>query len=75
MAHTTIKIGSMIVAFTVVALIKSERMMLMMRKLQSTPFADLPNLITKLRARRLAKRVFTSILASTKERILSHITL
>ena len=74
MAQITMKMGSMMVAFTVVAEMKAESTRLMSRKLQSTPFALLPNLMTKANARRFAKRVFTSIEASTKLRMFSHIT-
>ena len=74
MAQMTMKMGSMMVAFTVVADIKALRTRLMSRKLHSTPLALRPNLITKARARRRANWVFTSMDASTKLRILSHIT-
>ena len=74
MAQMTMKIGSMMVAFTVVAEMKAERTRLMRRKLHSTPFALFPNLMTKARASRLANCVFTNIEASTKLRMLSHIT-
>ena len=62
------------VALTVVAEMNSESMRLISRKLHSTPFAVFPNLMTKARARRFANLVFTSIEASTKLRMLSHIT-
>ena len=74
MAQMTMKIGSMIVAFTVVAEMKADSTRLITRKLHSTPLALLPNLITKASASRLANCVFTSIEASTKLRMLSHIT-
>ena len=68
------KIGSMMVAFTVVAEMKADRTRLITRKLHNTPLALLPNLMTNARASRLANRVFTSMDASTKLRIFSHIT-
>ena len=74
MAHTVMKMGNMMVAFTVVAEIKADNTKLMIKKLQSTPLALLPNLMTKAKANRLANCVLTSILAKTKERIFSHIT-
>ena len=74
MAHTTIKIGSIIVAFTVVADMNNESIILIIRKLQRTPLAVFPNLMTKLSASLLANLVFTSMLASTKLNMLSHIT-
>ena len=64
----------MMVAFTVVAEIKADNTKLMIKKLQSTPLALLPNLMTKAKANRLANCVLTSILAKTKERMFSHIT-
>ena len=66
--------GSMMVAFTVVAEINADNTRLISRKLHSTPLALLPNLMTKASARRLANWVFTSIDASTKLNIFSHIT-
>ena len=68
------KIGSMMVALTVVAEMKADRTRLINRKLHSTPFALRPNLITKARANRLANCVLTSMEASTKLRIFSHMT-
>ena len=62
------------VALTVVAEMKADSTRLMPRKLQRTPLALLPNLITKASARRLANCVFTSIEASTKLSMFSHIT-
>ena len=74
MAQTTMKIGSIIVALTVVAEMNIDSTMLIMRKLHRTPLAVLPNLITNHIAMRLANLVLTSIEARTKERIFSHIT-
>ena len=73
-AATTMKIGRRIVAFTVVAEMKSDRTTLIIRKLKKIPAALLPNLSTNQRANLLATRVFTSMLASTNERMFSHIT-
>ena len=74
MAQITMKIGSMMVALTVVAEMKAERTRLMRRKLHSTPLALFPNFMTNARANRLANWVLTSIDARTKDRIFSHIT-
>ena len=74
MAQTVMKIGSMMVAFTVVAEIKAESTKLMIRKLHKTPLAFLPNLITNASANRLANCVLTSMLASTNDRMFSHMT-
>ena len=68
------KMGSIMVAFTVVADMKADRTRLITRKLQRTPLALFPNLITKAKASLLANCVFTSIDARTKLRIFSHIT-
>ena len=61
-------------AFAVVAEMKAERTTLMMMKLNITPDAFFPNLSTNQSAKRFATWVFTSMEASTKERMLSHIT-
>ena len=74
MAQTTMKIGSMMVALTVVAEMKADSTRLISRKLQSTPLALLPNLMTKASASRLANCVLTNIEASTNERMFSHMT-
>ena len=74
MAHTVMKIGSMMVAFTVVAEMNADSTRLMMRKLQRTPLALLPNFITKASASLLANCVLTSMLAKTNDKILSHMT-
>ena len=68
------KIGRRIVAFTVVAEMKSDRTTLITRKLKNIPVALLPNLSTNQSANLFATLVFTSMLASTNERMLSHIT-
>ena len=74
MAATTIKIGKSMDALAVVAEINAERTMLMTMKLKKIPRALLPNLSTNHNANLLATLVLTSMLASTKERMLSHIT-
>ena len=61
-------------AFTVVAEMKAERMTLMIKKLKKTPLAEWPKRNTNHKASRRAARVLTNIDASTKERMLSHMT-
>ena len=62
------------VAFAVVAEMNADRTILMTRKLKNTPLALLPNLSTNQSANRFATLVLTSMLASTKESMFSHIT-
>ncbi len=62
------------VAFTVVAEMNMDRTTLMIRKLKNMPPALFPNLSTNHSANLFATLVLTSILARTKDRMLSHIT-
>ena len=68
-------IGNKIAAFAVVAEMKAESTKLMIMKLKKTSPAFFPNFRINQSAKRLADLVFTSILASTNDKIFSHITL
>ena len=69
------KIGSNIAALAVVAEINRDRTILITIKLRIIDEAFFPNLKMNQRANLFATPVVTSILASTNERIFSHITL
>ena len=62
------------VAFTVVADMNIDSTTLITRKLKNMPDALFPNFSTNHSANLFATLVFTSMLASTNERMFSHIT-
>ena len=61
-------------ACAVVAEMKADRTTLITMKLKRIPVEFLPKRMTNHKAKRLATRVFTSILANTKDNIFNHIT-